>query len=281
VLSEFIDAWSAGQRPNVDEYVVRVPAEEQDALGEELATFLTFAPTPAYSDAALTAIRAEIGETRNEANLIGALLAHLRSRLRVSTGDVAAELMDDLGLDKQQVPKASGYLERLESGSLDPTRVSRRVFEALGRLFGLAGDAVQLTGPPIHSLTTAAHALGLPVAEVGRAWAALGLTVAGPDEFVLSQADVDGLATWADMRGPLGDEAATALLRVVGSGMARLSEAVASMIRANTPDIQIEQSHDEFRTARAYRVAAEFVPRLGALMDAVQAATERSRQLGK
>src|SRR6478735_7471213 len=96
--------------------------------------------------------------------------------------------------------------------------------EQRGRLFGLAGDAVQLTGPPIHSLTTAAHALGLPVAEVGRAWAALGLTVAGPDEFVLSQADVDGLATWADMRGPLGDEAATALLRVVGSGMARLSE---------------------------------------------------------
>src|SRR6478609_1611658 len=143
VLSEFIDAWSAGQRPNVDEYVVRVPAEEQDALGEELATFLTFAPTPAYSDAALTAIRAEIGETRNEANLIGALLARLRSRLRVSTGDVAAELMDDLGLDKQQVPKASGYLERLESGSLDPTRVSRRVFEALGRLFGLAGTELE------------------------------------------------------------------------------------------------------------------------------------------
>lgn len=66
--------------------------------------------------------------------------------------------------------------------------------ERRGRLFGLAGDAVQLTGPPIHSLTTAADALGLPVAEVARAWAALGLTVAGPDEFVLSQADVDGLA---------------------------------------------------------------------------------------
>lgn len=141
--------------------------------------------------------------------------------------------------------------------------------ERRGRLFGLAGDAVQLTGPPIHSLTTAAQTLGLAVGEVAQAWAALGLTVAGPDEFVLSQADVDGLATWVDMRGPLGDEAATALLRVVGSGMARLSEAVASMIRANTPDIQIEQSHDEFRTARAYRVAAEFVPRLGALMDAV------------
>lgn len=141
--------------------------------------------------------------------------------------------------------------------------------ERRGRLFGLAGDAIQLTGPPVHSLTTAAQALGLAVPDVARAWAALGLTVAGPEEIALSQADVDGLATWADMRAVLGDEAATALLRVLGSGMARLSEAVASMIRAGTPDIQIEQSHDEYRTARAYRAAAEFVPRLGALMDAV------------
>jgi class 3 adenylate cyclase len=156
------------------------------------------------------------------------------------------------------------YLAGLGFSAQDMIEAERR-----GRLFGLAGDTVQLTGPPVHSLTTAADELKLPVADVARAWAALGLTVAGPDEFALSQADVDGLATWADMRAVLSDDAATALLRVVGSSMARLSEAVASMIRANTPDIQIEQSHDEFRTARAYRAAAEFVPRLGALMDAV------------
>lgn len=141
--------------------------------------------------------------------------------------------------------------------------------ERRGRLFGLAGDALQLSGPPVHSLRTAAAAVGLPLADVEHAWAALGLTVAGPDDVVLSQPDVDGLALWADMRLTVGDEAATGLLRVVGSSMARLSEAVASTIRHASPGIQIEQSHDELVTARTYRDAARLVPRLGALFDAV------------
>lgn len=166
VLSEFIDAWNAGQRPEVDEYIARVPAKEQHALGEELATFLTFAPTPAYPDAALTAIRAELEGAPDEPHLVGALLARLRSRFRMSTTEVAAELVEDLGLTTQQVPKTAGYLERLESGSLDPTRVSRRVFEVLGRLFGLAG--AELEGAADRSSWTAMPAAA-PAAPVFRA----------------------------------------------------------------------------------------------------------------
>lgn len=141
--------------------------------------------------------------------------------------------------------------------------------ERHGRLFGLAGDALQSSGPPIFSLATAAEALGLPVADVEHAWAALGLTVAGPDVAALSQADVDGLRTWAEMRAVVGDEAATGLLRVIGSGLARISEAESSMIRASSPDLQIDLSHNELATARAYRAAAAFIPRIGAMMDAV------------
>src|SRR3954454_19802561 len=59
VLSEFIDAWNAGERPDVEEYIARVPEEEQDALSEELLSFLSVAPTPAYSDEALAHIQAE------------------------------------------------------------------------------------------------------------------------------------------------------------------------------------------------------------------------------
>src|SRR3954469_11229728 len=91
VLSEFIDAWNAGQRPDVDDYIARVPAEEQAPLGEELATFLTFAPTPGYSDAALAAMRAEIAASvgpDEERGLFGALLAQLRARLGLSTAEV-------------------------------------------------------------------------------------------------------------------------------------------------------------------------------------------------
>ena len=146
VLSEFVDAWNAGERPDVDEYIARVPAEEQGALGEELATFLTFAPTPEYSDAALTAIRADIAEATvadSEAGLFGSLLARLRGRIGLSTADVAGELVGELGLRANQAAKTAGYLERLEAGSLEPARVSRRVFEALGRLFRVPGGELE------------------------------------------------------------------------------------------------------------------------------------------
>src|SRR4051794_17340101 len=146
VLSKFIDAWNAGERPDVDDYLARVPAEEQVSLGEELAAFLTLAPTPEYTDDALTAIRAEIaevGETSDETRLFGALLMRLRERMDSSTAEVADELVGELGLTQKQAPKTATYLERLEAGSLEPARVSRRVFEALGRVFGISGTELE------------------------------------------------------------------------------------------------------------------------------------------
>src|SRR3954469_4170523 len=91
VLSEFVDAWNAGERPDVDDYIARVAAQEQDALGSELATFLTFAPTPEYSDAALTAIRADpaltaaLGAESAGRGVFGALLARVRERMGLTT----------------------------------------------------------------------------------------------------------------------------------------------------------------------------------------------------
>ena len=159
VLSEFIDAWNAGERPDVDDYIARVPAEEQDALGEELTTFLTFAPSPEYSDDALSAIRAEIAKATtavSERGLLGSLLARLRERVGLSTADVAGELVGELGLRFDQVTKTASYLEELETGSLEPTRVSWRVFEALGKLFRVpAGD---LEGAADRSAWSAAPA---------------------------------------------------------------------------------------------------------------------------
>ncbi len=156
------------------------------------------------------------------------------------------------------------YLDGLGFTAEEMVEAERR-----GRLFGLAGDALAWSGPPKYTLRTAAAELGVPVEDVARAWTALGLTVAGPDVPALSQADVDGLATWVAMRIAIGDGAADGLLRVLGSAMARLAEAESAMIRAGAPDIQIDYTHDELTTAQAYRVAAEFIPRLGALIDAI------------
>src|SRR3954451_15644292 len=144
VLSDFIDAWNAGQRPDVDDYIARVRAEEQDALGAELLAFVTLAPTPDYSDEAMAAIRAEIAtEVGQERGLFPALLARVRERLGMSTADVAGELVNELGLTKQQAPKTAGYLKRLESGSLEPARVSRRVLEALGKVLGVTSAELE------------------------------------------------------------------------------------------------------------------------------------------
>ena len=144
VLSEFIDAWNAGKRPEVDDYIARVPEEEQAALGEELMTFLTFAPTPEYSDEALAAIKAEtlaVGAERS--GVLAALLARLRERLGMSTADVAGELVGELGLGAEQAPKTAGYLERLEQGKLETARISRKVFDALGKLFGVPSNELE------------------------------------------------------------------------------------------------------------------------------------------
>jgi class 3 adenylate cyclase len=141
--------------------------------------------------------------------------------------------------------------------------------ERAGRLFGLAGDALQRSGRPIYSLRTAADVLGVPIDDIATAWAVLGLTVASPDEVALSEADVDGLATWVALRKVMSDDGAFGLLRVLGAAMARLAEAEAAVVRARSPDLQITHSHDELITAQAYRGVAEFVPRIGAMIDAV------------
>jgi class 3 adenylate cyclase len=141
--------------------------------------------------------------------------------------------------------------------------------ERRGRLFGLAGDVVLWSGPPIYTIQTAADELGISADEVSRAWALLGLTVAGPDIPVLSQADVDALATWLALKVAVGEDGAHGLLRVLGAAMARLAEAESTMIRVGMPDIQMDHTHNEFATAQAYRTIAEFIPRLSALIDTV------------
>jgi hypothetical protein len=152
ILSEFIDAWNAGRRPDVNAYVSRVPAEEQGTLADELVSFLSFAPTPNYSDAALDAIRAEpivakaLAAPGEQGGLLPTLLAGLRARFSISTTQLASELAPMLDLRSDQVEKTATYLDRLEQGKLEPARVSRRVFDALARLFGVPRDQLEGAG---------------------------------------------------------------------------------------------------------------------------------------
>jgi class 3 adenylate cyclase len=141
--------------------------------------------------------------------------------------------------------------------------------ERRGRLFGLAGDALLQSGPQTFTLRTAAESIGVPIADVEHAWAILGLTVEDSDTRVLTQADVDALATWVEMRARLGQEATDGYMRVVGATLARLAEAVSSVIRASAPRLWLGDTGDELTTARAYQEVAGFVPRLGSMIDAI------------
>ena len=149
VLSEFIDAWNAGERPDVDDYIARVPADERGELADALVSFLSFAPTPAYSEATLEAIRADpivaeaLAAARDQGSLLPKLLGTLRTRFSITTPQLAGALVSTLGLPAEREAKTATYLQRLEHGELEPTRVSRRVFDALAQLFGVPGREVE------------------------------------------------------------------------------------------------------------------------------------------
>jgi hypothetical protein len=165
ILSEFIDAWNAGERPDVDDYLARVPEDERGRLADDLIAFLSFAPTPEYSEAAMEAIRAEpwLAAARERADerggVLAALLSGFRTRFGMSTADVASDLVVKLGLSKQQEPKTAAYLERLEHGELEPSRVSWRVFDALASILRLRRDELEGAGD-----VTSWHSLRAPAA---------------------------------------------------------------------------------------------------------------------
>ena len=152
ILSEFIDAWNAGSRPDVDDYITRVPAEQQGELADQLLSFLTFAPTPSYDDDTVAAIRAEpivaaaLAAPTQRGGLLPSLLTSLRARSSMTTPQLAGELVRALELPGDSEPKTASYLERLERGELEPARISRRVFDALARVFEIPRSQLEGAG---------------------------------------------------------------------------------------------------------------------------------------
>jgi hypothetical protein len=123
--------------------------------------------------------------------------------MRAATGTLG-QVVDSLDFDAMQAAgiadarKRSGLIEYL--AHLGFTAEEMADAERRGRLFGLAGDALLWSGPQTFSLRTAADSIGVELQDVEYAWSMLGLTADDVDTAMLSQADVDGLATWVAMR---------------------------------------------------------------------------------
>ena len=161
ILSQFIDAWNAGLRPEVDAFIERAPGAERAGLAEDIASFLTWAPTPAYGAAALEDIAAEptlkavLAAARGPGGLWPELLPRLRARAALSTSQLAAALVELLRLPPGSERKAETYLVEMEEGALAPTGVSRRLLAAMARVLRVpvgelegAGDLGTWRAPP-------------------------------------------------------------------------------------------------------------------------------------
>jgi hypothetical protein len=153
LLSEFIDAWNAGRRPRVVEYLGRVPeGAKRDELAEQIGTWLEVAPTPEYDPGTRAQIRGEpavrhvfdaVGE---DAGLWPAVIPQLRAGTGLSIRQLAARLVERFDLGGGSEDRAAEYLERMERGDLEAARVSRRLLDALGELLGASGRALADAG---------------------------------------------------------------------------------------------------------------------------------------
>jgi transcriptional regulator with XRE-family HTH domain len=163
VLSDFIDAWNTGHRPRVREYLARLPdGPARDELADQITSWLEIAPTPAHDASTRAAIRSEAPVARLLASdPWPAVVPELRSRAGLSLGQLAARLLDRLALDRADLARTRGYLERLETGALDPTRISRRLLDALGGVLGVSGRALRDSAALSRGLRPAAPAAAM------------------------------------------------------------------------------------------------------------------------
>jgi hypothetical protein len=199
VLSEFIDAWNAGRRPRVLEYLDRVPeGAARDELADQIAAWLEVAPAPELDAAARARIRAEPAVARaleaagSQAGLWPTLIPRLRARAGLSIGEVAARIVERFGLGAGDQERAATYLERLEHGELEPARVSRRLLDALGDLLGAGGRTLAEAG-----------ALGAPRAAV--AGGALFRAGADAGDQIAEDLDVIGAAAMTPAPPPMDE----------------------------------------------------------------------------
>lgn len=152
LLSEYIDAWNAGKRPDVGTFLARAGPDERGALSDDIASFLTWAPTPAYDEATLDAIAAEpivveaFAAAREQAGLLPSLLSRARARAALSTRELASGLVRALGLPEGSEPKTEHYLGQMEDGRLDPAGVSLRVLTGIAGVLGLRLDDLENAG---------------------------------------------------------------------------------------------------------------------------------------
>ncbi len=148
-LGEFIDAWNAGRRPDVDDYLARVAPADRAAFTRHVEAWLDVAPTPAYDDAAWAAVeadpalRAALAAGELARMPVAGRVAVLRERAGLAVREVATRVVERFALGGADAePRTAAYLEELERGELDASRLSRRLLDGLAGILGARPDAL-------------------------------------------------------------------------------------------------------------------------------------------
>jgi len=148
LLGQFIEAWHAGERPDVRTYLERASADERDELAAMLSTWLELAPTPAYDEQALAeisaepALRAALDAAAADPVPVGQQVLTLRERAGLGVAEVARRLTRLFELGDE--PRTAEYLQELERGELDPGGLSRRLLAGLAAILGADRDELTL-----------------------------------------------------------------------------------------------------------------------------------------
>lgn len=174
------------------------------------------------------------------------------------------------GLYDPAAPNAADRLALLEFLTEQGCDLEEMVeAQARDRLFALAGDRMIRPARPRYDCVSAADELGTSPEIVSKAWRSFGLPT--PSEPVLGEQDLQSLRTWMLVRDLLGEEAATGLARVLGSGAARLAEAEAAAMRSGVVGAAVDRARtgSELVTARAFADVTTLVPQIGTVLDSV------------
>jgi transcriptional regulator with XRE-family HTH domain len=134
ILSEFIDAWNAGRRPDPDAFLARAAEPERDTLEHEMLEYVRWAPTPDFDEATVAAIREEpavAAAFEHHRAPAGSWLRRAREEASLSTAQLARSLVGSLGLDRKGEDKTRAYIERAEAGELELSGFSQRLIAAL------------------------------------------------------------------------------------------------------------------------------------------------------
>jgi transcriptional regulator with XRE-family HTH domain len=147
VLSEFIAAWQAGERPRLGDYLKRVPESEQRELAEQIQLYISIAPEPDYSAEAWSEMIADpmiasVAAAAMEPEPWPELLPRLRMQAKMSLKDIAIQL----GLRGAAASKAERFLGEMESGELEPTAPTRTLLERLAAILNVAPEALDWRG---------------------------------------------------------------------------------------------------------------------------------------